>query len=108
MLIKNWLVFRQFKHLSRLNRAKKPYKKDTFVLDFFNDAEEIQKAFDPYYTATILSEETNPNKLNDLVDSMEVFEVYSAYQIEDFFEKYINGEERTKLDPIIDRSAEIL
>jgi type I restriction enzyme R subunit len=93
--------------LSRLNRAKKPHKKDTFVLDFFNEAEEIQEAFKPYYTATILSEETNPNKLNDLVDSMEVFEVYSNYQIDDFFEKYIEGEDRTKLDPIIDRSVEI-
>ena len=93
--------------LSRLNRAKKPHKKDTFVLDFFNEAEEIQEAFKPYYTATILSEETNPNKLNDLVDSMEVFEVYSTYQIDDFFEKYIEGEDRTKLDPIIDRSVEI-
>lgn len=93
--------------LSRLNRAKKPHKKDTFVLDFFNDAEEIKLAFDPYYTATILSEETNPNKLNDLVDSMEVFEVYSNYQIDDFFEKYVEGEDRTKLDPIIDRSVEI-
>jgi Type I site-specific restriction-modification system, R (restriction) subunit and related helicases len=92
--------------LSRLNRAKKPYKKDTFVLDFFNDAEDIQAAFKPYYTATILSEETNPNKLNDLVDSMEVFEVYSEYQIDDFFEKYIQGEDRTKLDPIIDKSAD--
>ena len=93
--------------LSRLNRAKKPHKKDTFVLDFFNEAEEIQEAFKPYYTATILSEETNPNKLNDLVDSMEVFEVYSSYQIDDFFEKYVEGEDRTKLDPIIDRSVEI-
>ncbi len=93
--------------LSRLNRAKKPHKKDTFVLDFFNEADEIQEAFKPYYTATILSEETNPNKLNDLVDSMEVFEVYSTYQIDDFFEKYIEGEDRTKLDPIIDRSVEI-
>lgn len=93
--------------LSRLNRAKKPHKKDTFVLDFFNDTEEIKLAFDPYYTATILSEETNPNKLNDLVDSMEVFEVYSNYQIDDFFEKYVEGEDRTKLDPIIDRSVEI-
>lgn len=92
--------------LSRLNRAKKPYKEDTFVLDFFNDAEDIQAAFKPYYTATILSEETNPNKLNDLVDSMEVFEVYSEYQIDDFFEKYIEGEDRTKLDPIIDKSAD--
>ncbi|GAA4839478.1 type I restriction endonuclease subunit R [Algivirga pacifica] len=92
--------------LSRLNRAKKPYKKDTFVLDFYNKAEDIQKAFEPYYTATILSEETNPNKLNDLVDNLEVFEVYSEYQVEDFFEKYINGADRTVLDPIIDRSAE--
>lgn len=92
--------------LSRLNRAKKPHKKDTFVLDFYNKTEEIKDAFEPYYTSTILSEETNPNKLNDLVDNLEVFEVYSEYQIEDFFEKYINGEDRTKLDPIIDRSAD--
>ena len=93
--------------LSRLNRAKKPHKKDTFVLDFFNDAEEIQEAFEPYYTSTILSEETNPNKLNDLVDALEAFEVYNEYQLTDFFTKYVNGEERTKLDPIIDSSANI-
>jgi type I restriction enzyme, R subunit len=41
--------------LSRLNRAFKPYKKDTFVLDFYNTAKEIKEAFDPYYTSTILS-----------------------------------------------------
>ncbi|WP_445957294.1 type I restriction endonuclease subunit R [Yeosuana sp.] len=92
--------------LSRLNRAKKPYKKDTFVLDFFNKTEDIQKAFEPYYTATILSEETNPNKLNDLVDNLEVFEVYNEYNIEDFFKKYVDGEERFKWEPIIDRSAD--
>jgi type I restriction enzyme R subunit len=93
--------------LSRLNRAKKPHKKDTFVLDFHNSAEDIKLAFEPYYTATILSEETNPNKLNDLVDAMEVFEIYTDYEIDNFFEKYISGEERTKIDPIIDRSAEV-
>ncbi len=93
--------------LSRLNRAYKPYKKDTFVLDFYNDAEDIRKAFEPYYTSTILSEETNPNKLNDLVDSLEEFEVYNEYQINDFFEKFINGVERTRLDPIIDSSVHI-
>ena len=93
--------------LSRLNRAYKPYKKDTFVLDFYNDAENIKKAFDPYYTSTILSEETNPNKLNDLVDSLETFEVYNEFQVSDFFKKYVNGEDRTQLDPIIDSSAHI-
>lgn len=93
--------------LSRLNRAYKPYKKDTFVLDFYNTTEDIKKAFDPYFTSTILSEETNPNKLNDLVDSLEKFEVYQDHQVEDFFERYTQGEERTKLDPIIDSSVHV-
>lgn len=91
--------------LSRLNRACKPHKKDTFVLDFFNKVEDIQRSFIPYYTSTMLSEETNPNKLNDLVDALESFEVYSEYQISDFFEKYVNGVDRKILDPIIDSSV---
>ncbi len=93
--------------LSRLNRSYKPYKKDTFVLDFYNTAGEIKEAFKPYFTSTILSEETNPNKLNDLVDALDKFEVYQDHQIEEFFEKYVNGEERTKLDPIIDISVHL-
>src|SRR5579875_586875 len=51
--------------LSRLNRAYKPDKVDTFVLDFFNSVDDIKKAFEPF---TILSEETDANKLNDLQD----------------------------------------
>ena len=51
--------------LSRLNRAH-PQKHDTFVLDFYNDSETIQKSFEPYYRTTILSDETDPNKLHDL------------------------------------------
>ena len=93
--------------LSRLNRAYKPHKKDTFVLDFYNSAEEIREAFDPYYTSTILSEETSPNKLNDLLDSLEKFEVYNEEVVKDFFEKYSGKAERTILDPIIDSAAHI-
>jgi len=93
--------------LSRLNRALKPYKKDTFVLDFYNATEDIKKAFEPYYTATILSEETNPNKLNDLQDALDGFEVYSEEQVTDFFGKYIKNAERILLDPIIDSSVHI-
>ena len=88
--------------LSRLNRAYKPFKKDTFVLDFFNSVEDIKEAFDPYYTSTILSEETNPNKLNELVDKLENYEVFYGHQVKDFFEKYSAGFERTQLDPILD------
>ncbi len=44
--------------LSRLNRTMKG-KEDTFVLDFVNNAEDIQKAFQPYYEATVLEQETD-------------------------------------------------
>lgn len=93
--------------LSRLNRALKPFKKDTFVLDFYNTAEEIKLAFDPYYTSTILSEETSPNKLHDLVDALAKFEVYNEEVVCDFFEKYSGNVERSILDPIIDSAAHI-
>ncbi|MBU1097308.1 MAG: type I restriction endonuclease subunit R [Bacteroidetes bacterium] len=93
--------------LSRLNRALKPYKKDTFVLDFYNTTEEINDAFAPYYTSTILSEETSPNKFNDLLDALEKFEVYNEEMVKDFFEKYVNKAERNILDPIIDSAAHI-
>jgi len=93
--------------LSRLNRSYKPFKKDTFVLDFYNSAEDIKEAFDPYYTSTMLSEETNPNKLNDLVDKLEMFEVYNLYQVDSFFEKLVGAVERPQLDPILDESAHI-
>lgn len=93
--------------LSRLNRALKPYKKDTFVLDFYNSVEDIKEGFDPYYTSTILSEETNPNKLNDLVDALDKFEVYTEETAKDFFEKYSSNKERIELDPIIDTAVHI-
>src|SRR5690606_35604712 len=51
--------------LSRLNRTA-PGKKDTFVLDFANEPEQIIAAFQPYYRTTLLSAETDPNKLHDL------------------------------------------
>ncbi len=53
--------------LSRLNRAH-PQKHDAFVLDFLNDSEAIQSAFSDYYRTTILSKETDPNKLHELHD----------------------------------------
>lgn len=93
--------------LSRLNRAYKPFKKDTFVLDFYNDAIDIKKAFAPYYTSTLLSEETSPNKLNDLVDALDKFEIYNEEIVISFFEKYSNNAARNVLDPIVDTSAHL-
>ena len=52
--------------LSRLNRCH-PKKKDTFVLDFANNPDDIQAAFQKYYKTTSLTRETDINKLNDLI-----------------------------------------
>ena len=87
--------------LSRLNRAH-PQKHDTFVLDFFNDAETIRVAFEPYYRTTILSEETDPNKLHDLKAELDGAQVYAWEQVEQFVARYIGGAARDRLDPILD------
>ena len=87
--------------LSRLNRAR-PGKHDVFVLDFQNDADTIQTAFADYYRTTILSEETDPNKLHDLKAALDGYQVYSPEQVEQMAELYLGGADRDKLDPILD------
>ena len=87
--------------LSRLNRAH-PKKHDTFVLDFMNDTETIRKAFEPYYRTTILSDETDPNKLHDLKADIEDYQVYAPEQVEELIRLYLDGADRDRLDPILD------
>jgi len=87
--------------LSRLNRAH-PQKYDVFVLDFQNDTETIKKAFEPYYRTTILSDETDPNKLHDLKAELDGYQVYSDSQIEQLVGLYLGGADRDALDPILD------
>ena len=92
--------------LSRLNRAR-PGKYDTFVLDFFNDADTIQAAFADYYRTTILSEETDPNKLHDLKASLDGYQVYSWAQVDELVSLYLGGAGRDRLDPILDECVAI-
>ena len=87
--------------LSRLNRAH-PKKHDVFVLDFFNDAETIRVAFADFYRTTILSDETDPNKLHDLQADLDGAQIYSSEQIDEFVQRYLGGAERDRLDPILD------
>ena len=87
--------------LSRLNRAH-PKKREVFVLDFMNDAATIQEAFKPYYRTTILSEETDPNKLHDLKAALDGHQVYSSEQVEDLAKRYLEDAGREQLDPLLD------
>jgi len=87
--------------LSRLNRAHSQ-KTDTFVLDFMNDADTITMAFADYYRTTVLSEETDPNKLHDLKGTLDGYQVYAWSQVEQLVELFLDGAERDTLDPILD------
>lgn len=62
--------------LSRLIRCYSG-KNNAFVLDFANDPSDTQKAFERYYKTTVFSGETDANKLNDLIDTMEPMQVYT-------------------------------
>ncbi|MDR0306526.1 MAG: DEAD/DEAH box helicase family protein [Chitinispirillales bacterium] len=92
--------------LSRLNRAH-PQKCDTFVLDFVNKTDDIQEAFSRCYRTTVLSGETDPNKLYDLMAVMEAHQVYTQYHIDSLVELYLNGAQREKFDPILDVCADL-
>lgn len=87
--------------LSRLNRAA-PGKDEVYVLDFANKAETIEKAFSRFYRTTILSGETDPNKLYDLISLMEGYQVYDHSDVEKVVDLFLSGGGRDRLDPLLD------
>lgn len=94
--------------LSRLNRSAPKYGKkteDLFILDFYNKVEDIKASFDPFYTSTTLSEETDINVLHELKDNLDDLGVYEQSEVDEFFDKYFKGVEASELSPIIDTAA---
>jgi len=66
--------------LSRLNRIH-PLKSETFVLDFRNDADDIVRAFEPYYGRTV-APPTDPNLLWDTRARLDDYDVLRADEVE--------------------------
>lgn len=93
--------------LSRLNRCH-PKKQDTFVLDFANDPEIIQKAFQDYYKMTVLVGESDVNKLSDLTETIEGFNFYTQTDIDRLVELKLTGgdDDRPVMDAVLDAVAE--
>lgn len=91
--------------LSRLNRGH-PQKHDAFVLDFMNDTETIRASFDTFYRSTILSDETDPNRLHDLKAALDDYQIYGPAHIDRFVSLYLSGADRDQLDPILDVCVE--
>jgi type I restriction enzyme R subunit len=98
--------------LSRLNRTCAG-KDDTFVLDFVNDVETIQTAFQEYYETTTLSEEVDPNLLYDQKNRLEAKQVIWPSEVDRFIQTFFKSKERLTLadqavlnsaiDPAVDR-----
>ncbi len=89
--------------LSRLNRCNpKMAKQNSFILDFYNTAAEIKDAFDPFFTATSLSEPTDINVLHDLKDELDEAEVYNQDDVDRFNEAFFKKAPPEQLHPIID------
>src|SRR5690554_6935995 len=95
--------------LSRLNRSAPRLGKrteDLFVLDFFNPADDIKKAFDPFFTVTTLSGATDVNVLHELKDTLDDTGIYEWAEVEEFCQRFCDGEDAQKLSPLIDTAAE--
>lgn len=75
--------------LSRLNRTY-PGKDKTFILDFFNEPEEIKEAFDPYYTSANLDAVTDPNLIFDLQIKLDSSSIYTQQEVEQFAEAFFD------------------
>lgn len=90
--------------LSRLNRAKQG-KNDVAVLDFANDTDTIRDSFEPYYRTTVLSDETDPNKLHDLAGVLRGAGVFNDEQVDLFVERYLADAGVDVLHPLLDSSV---
>lgn len=89
--------------LSRVNRIYLPHKNDTLILDFANKTEVIQKAFQPYYEATFLTEATDPHKLYELQDQLLDYQVFSESDIDDFVYAYWKDQGQPLLHNILSK-----
>lgn len=90
--------------LSRLNRTYLG-KTKTFVLDFQNTVEEIQKAFKPYYEVTELEDTTDANQIYQLEARLRTFGILDQGEINRFAETYYSGpltsQDRIRLESLV-------
>jgi type I restriction enzyme R subunit len=93
--------------LSRLNRTYAG-KEMTFVLDFINEAEEIQAAFEPYYKTTELEDVTDPNLIYQMQTKLQGNAIFGNNDIENYAEAFFNpkgtqASMSSALKPSVDR-----
>lgn len=76
--------------LSRLNRTY-PGKAETgtFILDFFNDSDEILEAFQPYYQTAELDDISDSDLIFDLFDKLYASDIFKRHEVEQFCDAFL-------------------
>ncbi|WP_413518973.1 type I restriction endonuclease subunit R [Psychrobacter glacincola] len=75
--------------LSRLNRTYKgKAESGTFVLDFFNDPDDILAAFQPYYETATLADVSDPDQVYDLYEKLRASGIFLWREVEQFVEAF--------------------
>lgn len=76
--------------LSRLNRTYWPYKEDTLVVDFRNDADSVRKAFNKYYTVTTLTGDVDKQRVYTLKEDVEKWNIFNEDEINDVCSRMVD------------------
>ena len=92
--------------LSRLNRTTAG-KEDTFVLDFENSADDIEKGFQPFYDRVTLSKGTDPDQLYNIRTDLDEFGIHDEADVEAFAKLWFAAKPKIeKLHAVADPVAE--
>lgn len=98
--------------LSRLNRIYAPYDKKTFILDFKNEYDDIQKAFAPYYTETVLSETITPSDIRAVEAQVDQYNFLDIDDIEEFngylYQDKRAAKEKARMWSLLDKALKII
>lgn len=111
-LIKKVQNVKAVQTLSRLNRFC-PGKEDTYVFDFVNGADEIRKAFEPFYKGTELIEATDPNNVYKFLNELRKYHLWSETDEQTLYDNIKNEKVKNRrlaiisntLKPVIERYA---
>jgi type I restriction enzyme R subunit len=92
--------------LSRLNRAYPG--KDTYVLDFVNNAEEVLAAFKTYYETAELADVTDPNLVFNLRNKLDAAGHYDDFEVDRVVAVELKPNAKqselvSALEPVVDR-----
>lgn len=97
--------------LSRLNRTHSG-KEDTFVLDFYNDREEILRAFQDYYEVTSVGDEADPQQMYALQAELDGSGVYHVEDVDEFCAVFFASRanqspaDHAKMNAVLDKAVE--